>query len=226
MESYLPDAPEPLAGVGFAGYVSVESVVSAGVVSHLAITGRTPMAKPFRETSAFIPGDLDPLDQVAILELATRAIEAMEISIGCVDTEIKLTPGGPRVIEVNGRIGGHVPYTLSTSTGIAILPLAMRIALGEVIAFTALPECSQLGYVLHYFAPPNVNRIANVSGLKRFESSSGVVEVVLHRGPGRAVDWHEGSFGHVFSVAGAVPSHDELRELLRAIAETVVIEGE
>jgi biotin carboxylase len=226
VESYIPDALESVAGAGFAGYVSVESIVSAGIVSHLAITGRTPMAEPLRETSAFIPGDLSPLDQAAVLELATRAVKAMKVSIGCVDTEIKLTPDGPRIIEVNGRIGGHVPFTLSSATGISILPLAMRVALGDDIVIAALPQCQQVGYVLHYFAPRNVRAITSVSGLERLRERPGVEEVILLRGAGRAVDWHEGSFGHVFSVAGAVPGHDDLRELLRAIADTVVIDGE
>lgn len=226
LESYIPDAVEPIAGIGFAGYVSVESIVSAGVVSHLAVTGRTPMAEPFRETSAFIPAELSANDQVAVMELANRAVHAMKVSIGCVHTEIKLTPDGPRVIEVNGRIGGHVPHTLSTSTGIEILPLAMRVALGEMIVFETLPECSKLGYVLHYHAPMIVRRITSVSGLELLRGNSGVDEVILNRGPGQTVDWHEGSFGHVFSVSGAVLDHDALRELLRTIADTVRIEGE
>jgi hypothetical protein len=53
LEEYLRDLP-PGAGEGFGGYVSVESIVSAGRVSHLAITGRFPLAEPFRETGFFM----------------------------------------------------------------------------------------------------------------------------------------------------------------------------
>jgi hypothetical protein len=102
----------------------------------------------------------------------------------------------------------------------------MRVALSEPIVFKELPACSKLGYVLHYFAPKNVRRITAVSGLEALRELSGVDEVILNRGPGRSVDWHEGSFGHVFSVAGSVHGHDELRELLRSITDTVHIEGE
>ncbi len=119
-----------------------------------------------------------------------------------------------------------MPFTLSTSTGIEILPLAMRIALGEAIVVETLPECSQVGYVLHYYAPANVLRITSVSGLESLRDLPGVDEVILNRGPGRTVDWHEGSFGHVYSVAGAVANHDALRDILRTVAETVRIEGE
>ena len=34
----------------FAGYVSVESLVAHGEISHLAVNGRFPLAEPFRET--------------------------------------------------------------------------------------------------------------------------------------------------------------------------------
>jgi biotin carboxylase len=224
LESFIPDGEDGVAGVGFAGYVSVESVVSHDVISHVAVTGRTPLAKPFRETSAFIPSELTDRDQALVLELASRAVRALQVSIGCVHTEIKLTPDGPRVIEVNGRIGGHVPETLAAATGVNILPIAMRIALGEHVVFETLPETSKLGYVLHYYAPKDATSIISVSGLAALRERPGVDSVVLNRGPGHAVDWREGSFGHVFAVHGAGKDHDELRQLLEFVATTVRIE--
>ena len=47
----------------YAAYVSVESVAAAGVISHLALTGRFPLAENFRETGFFIPAALDDADQ-------------------------------------------------------------------------------------------------------------------------------------------------------------------
>jgi hypothetical protein len=225
LESFILNGEEGIAGVGFAGYVSVESVVSRDVISHVAVTGRTPVAKPFRETSAFIPSELTDRDRESVMALASRAVRALKVSIGCVHTEIKLTPDGPRVIEVNGRIGGHVPETLAASTGVNILPIAMRLALGAHVVFETLPKTSKLGYVLHYYAPEDVTSITRVSGLEALRGRSGVDTVVLNRGPGQTVDWREGSFGHVFAVHGALNDHDELRRLLDYIATTVRIEG-
>ena len=134
LEEYLQDRPEA-AGHHFADYVSVESVVSDGRVSHLAITGRFPPAEPFRETGFFIPCAFDEDECAAIAELATAAVRALGVEVGSLHTEVKLTPQGPRVIELNGRIGGGVPEMLADATGIELLPLAMRVALGESIAF-------------------------------------------------------------------------------------------
>ncbi len=226
LESFIPDAVPHIGGVDFAGYVSVESLVSDNTVSHLAVTGRTPMAEPFRETSAFIPAELSEHHRALVVALAERAVRAVKVTTGCVHTEIKFTPEGPRIIEVNGRIGGHVPDTLVTVTGIEIMPLAMRIALGERITFTCVPTCTKVGFVLHYYAPVGVRRIRAVSGLAALRLCPGVSSVTLNRGPGTEVDWREGSFGHVFAVSGSLAHHDELRELLQLIDSTVHIEGE
>ena len=59
LEEYLADTA-PCLGQDFANYLSVESVVSNGTVEHFAVTGRFPLAPPFRETGFFIPADVTP----------------------------------------------------------------------------------------------------------------------------------------------------------------------
>ena len=102
LEGYIADDPARKDDV-YAAYVSVESVVAKGVISHLALTGRFPPAENFRETGFFIPAALNDDDRDNALRLATTAIEALGITTGCLHTEIKFTPEGPRIIEVNGR---------------------------------------------------------------------------------------------------------------------------
>ena len=68
-----------------------------------------------------------------MLEVATAALHALGVRTGGFHTEIKLTPDGPRVIEVNGRIGGGVPEMLFEASGVSIFNLSMRVALGEPV---------------------------------------------------------------------------------------------
>ncbi|MGD1057289.1 MAG: ATP-grasp domain-containing protein [Solirubrobacteraceae bacterium] len=225
LEEYLRDRPEA-AGQPFADYVSVESVVSGGHVSHLAITGRFPPAEPFRETGFFIPCAFDEDQCAAIAEMATAAVEAMGLHAGVLHTEVKLTPDGPRVIEVNGRIGGGVPEMLLDATGVELLPIAIRVALGESIVFDAMPACIQIGYLLYVQAPLAMHTIRAVEGLDELRARSGVEEVVLNRGPGRSVDWRAGNHGHVFSVRGAVASHELLRSIEQHATREVQIQGD
>ena len=51
-----------------------------------------------------------------MLQLAT-GIEALGVSTGCLHTEVKFTPDGPEIIEVNGRVGGGVPEMLERAAG-------------------------------------------------------------------------------------------------------------
>src|ERR1700722_11119336 len=132
LEGSLADDPARVDG-DYAAYVSVESVVAAGEVSHLALTGRFPLAENFRETGFFIPAALSTDEQAAVLALATAGIEALGVDIGCLHTEVKFTPDGPRLIEVNGRVGGGVPEMLERAAGIPLLELTLRIGLGEEI---------------------------------------------------------------------------------------------
>ena len=107
LEGYLPRAERTVSQ--FDPIVSVESFVSAGEVHHLAITGRLPFAEPFRETGLVLPSDLAPDDADAARETVAAAIIALDVVHGCLHTEVKFTKDGPRIIEVNGRVGGGIP---------------------------------------------------------------------------------------------------------------------
>jgi len=225
LEEYLQDRPGS-AQHHFADYVSVESVVSAGQISHLAITGRFPPAEPFRETGFFIPCAFEQDERVAIAEVASGAVGAVGVRDGALHTEVKMTPEGPRVIELNGRIGGGVPEMLADATGVELLPIALRVALGESIVFDSMPLCAQIGYLLYVQAPSSMTMISAVDGLEELRALPGVEEVTLNRGPGRAVDWRSGNHGHVFSVRGAAASHEMLRSIERYATTEVQIQGD
>jgi biotin carboxylase len=225
IEEYLPGRRAD-AGADFAGYVSVESIVSAGRVSHLATTGRTPPAEPFRESGFFVPSALEGAELASVFAAASEAIAAIGVTIGGLHTEIKLTPQGPRVIELNGRVGGGTPAMLAAVTGVDELPLTMRIALGEAVAFERPLACRAVSYVLYRHAPASMRRVLAVEGLERLREEEGVEQVILNRGPGQRVDWREGNWGHVFSVHGTVPDHERLRAFVRRIAAETRIVGE
>ena len=67
---------------------------------------RFPLAEPFRETGDFMPHPLETEEAETVVAVAIAAAEALGVRSGALHTEIKLTPDGPRIIEVNGRIGG------------------------------------------------------------------------------------------------------------------------
>lgn len=225
LEEYLADRSGGVRSC-FADYVSVESVVSHGRISHVAVNGRFPPAEPFRESGFFIDAELAAADRRAALSTATQALTALGIQTGCPHTEIKFTPAGPRVIEVNGRIGGGVPEMLADISDLALLRVAFRIALGEQVSYDGPLRTSRVGFLFYVHAPSWMRRVTGVRGADRLGADPDVTELILSRTPGQAVDWREGNHGYVFSVRGTVADHDALELMDQRVHSEVVIEGE
>jgi biotin carboxylase len=220
VEEYLVGASPP-PSPRFADYVSVESLVCAGKISHIAVTGRFPLAEPFRESGFVIPSDLGPTDTKDVLDLASLAISALGVRIGFLHTEIKLTADGPRIIEVNGRLGGSIPVMMTQATGVDVMELSKRVALGEHIVFDDLIPASRVGYLFYVQAPMAARRVVAVEGLTELSEFPGVDSVFLARQPGDEVDWRKGSHQYVFSVVGAAPDHEGVLATKRFIDEEV-----
>jgi glutathione synthase/RimK-type ligase-like ATP-grasp enzyme len=222
LEGYLPDDPAR-AGGPYGGYVSVESVVADGVVSHLALTGRFPPAENFRETGFFIPAALDADSRSAVLDLATRAIAALGVRTGCLHTEIKFTPDGPRIIEVNGRLGGGVPEMLERAAGVSLLDLTLRVALGEPVAIDGPVATDRIGYRF-FLQPPTVSAtVTAVEGIGDFSDRAEVDTVSLHQGPGAALDWRDGSGNHIVAVVGSTDNERQLQAAYRLLHREVTV---
>jgi biotin carboxylase len=181
------------------------------------------MAENFRETGFFIPADLDDADREAVLRLATTAIEALGVRTGCLHTEIKFTLDGPRIIEVNGRVGGGVPEMLHRAAGVALLELTLRLALGEVIKIDGPVETECVGYRF-FLQPPAVSAtVVAISGIDKVSNHPGVDAITVHQGPGADLDWRDGSRNHIMAVVGAARDYEELRAVNRLLLQEVAV---
>ncbi|MFE7424893.1 acetyl-CoA carboxylase biotin carboxylase subunit family protein [Streptomyces sp. NPDC057545] len=145
LEEYLVGRPSG----PFGDYVSVESVAEDGGVRHLAITGKMPVLAPFRESGDFWPAALDAADREAVYELTTRALHAVGVRSGLAHTEVKMTAEGPRIIEINGRLGGDINAMAVFVMGLSLTETAGRVALGLPVTLPAMPEDKVYFHVFH-----------------------------------------------------------------------------
>jgi hypothetical protein len=223
IEEFMAD-PAQHPSPWFGDYVSVESVVARGRVSHLAVTGRLPGAKPFRETGLIIPSDFDESLQASVLDVASEALVALGIRTGCFHTEIKVTDAGLRVIEVNGRIGGFVaPVLALASPGVDLFEISQRAALGEPLIYPELVPTPHVGYVTVGQPPIGAERVVSVNGLDKIASYPGVDSVSLNRQPGAKVDWRLGSHEYVYAVLGRARDHDAVRAMQDFVDEEIKV---
>lgn len=222
LEQYIAGDPAR-ADDAFADYLSVESIVSHGDVSHVALTGRFPLAENFRETGFFVPALLGSDDEQAVLDLASAAIAALEVTDGCLHTEVKLSLGGPRVIEVNGRLGGGVHEMVVRASGVSLLDATLDVALGVPVRIDGPVATQRVGFRFFLQPPPVTAVIKDIAGLDAVTDLPGVDAVSIHQPPGAGLDWRDGSRNHVLSVLGSVADHDELLQLAHRLHEEVTV---
>jgi biotin carboxylase len=221
LEEWLPDRTTvPSLG---ADVVSVETVVQNGVFTHIMVTGRFPFAPPFRETGSFMPSDLSPPDWEEVTALAGAAVQALGITQGILHTEIKMTPSGPVIVEVNGRLGGGISGLYTRIGGQSLCELAMRMALGYDVGTLAVVDASSVAFFRIIVAPQSATRLEAVDGVKELIALPGIEEIRANVQPGDAVDYHHSSFlEYAFWLKGMVDSHTELFTLINRDIEATL----
>ncbi|WP_199830354.1 ATP-grasp domain-containing protein [Streptomyces viridochromogenes] len=114
--------------------VSVETVSYAGAVHMVGVTDKSIGGAPaFIETGHMFPAALSLADLDAAEQTALGALKALGLTDGVVaHTEIKLTSGGPRVVEVNPRpAGNRITELVRHVTGIDLAAAFVDVALGR-----------------------------------------------------------------------------------------------
>ncbi|WP_331719344.1 ATP-grasp domain-containing protein [Streptomyces sp. NBC_00158] len=110
--------------------ISVDSWVLDGRVEPYAIALKRTGYAPFFEEVAHVVGTvLDPETEAAVREVVVRSNLALGIDRTVTHTELMLTADGPKVIEVNGRLGGELIPRLAE---LAVEGLSVGRLLGSV----------------------------------------------------------------------------------------------
>jgi len=201
----------------------IDSIVSQDVVSHFGITGRFPTAPPFRDSGGYFPADAAPSDIAEMLDMTTACLKVLGSGFGCYRTEIKVTPQGRQIVEVNGRLSGLAPAVVNLAAGVPMLQLSMRLALGDHVVVEGPLACERIAYRYYDEPPMSAEKVVAITGLDELRALPGVVRADVHKGPGDPVDWQNGSLDKVFQVTGTVATYPELAERYRACTEAVVV---
>jgi biotin carboxylase len=122
VEEYL-DGPE----------ISVDSAVLDGVVRCVHVAHKRLGFPPgFEEVGHLVAEWSAQPWAAAVEELVVGAHHALGVTHGVTHAEVRLTPAGPRLVELNGRLGGDlIPYLSELATGIDLVAAAGRLAFGR-----------------------------------------------------------------------------------------------
>lgn len=220
LEELIVGAPrtgEPWLG----DYVSVEMFSVGRRHQLLGVTDKLPLAPGFRETGFVIPSSLPEGMQQELAEVAARALDALGIENGITHTEVKLTAHGPRLIEVNGRLGGSIQRMFTRGSDVNPVALALEAAMG------AEPSPAEASFRVHlatvFVLPPlgavRARELATVGELREL---AGVWRIEEHARPGDPVDIGAGSLSRVQTIDVEAASRRELAHRVRVVAERAV----
>lgn len=221
IEELLVGRPTP---APWGDYIAVDCVADGDDVRPVFVTSKFTLAEPFRERGGYGGSSVvSEEDERAVRDLACRAVRALDVH-GVADVEIKLTADGPRVIEVNGRLGAWVDDLAVRSGTSDPAYVAVAAALGLPYETPDVKKDGPIAF--HYLIVPpagarRVKAIRNVTALRRLPN---VERVAVLTEPGASVDWRIGARGNAAAVTGAAATHRELADIVAAIESVDWIE--
>ncbi len=112
--------------------VSVDSAIINGECLPFIVARKELGFAPYFEEVGHVISTDDPLfTDPEFRDLLARTHTALGVTHGITHTEIKFGPGGPAVIEVNGRLGGDlIPYVGQLASGTNASRVAVDLAFG------------------------------------------------------------------------------------------------
>ena len=214
LEPFLEGDPSA-AGDRFGDYASVELWSACGTHTVVAVLGKPPLAPGFRERGHFFPSTLSRDLQEACGRAAVSALDVLGVNHGFSHIEVKLTPVGPRIIEVNGRLGGGVADVLRMADDTADPVRWCLLAALDVSPDRPFPlDPRRVGF--EYMVRPRPGRDAVVPD-KSAIASARRLDAVARAVPVSPWVGADERVSHVAEVLGSASRHDEALKTLAAV---------
>lgn len=166
--------------------VSVEIMVIDGEPHVLQVTDKLTTGAPyFVEMGHNQPSLLPAKDVDKIKDLACRAVKSVGINCGPSHVEIKLTPTGPKMVELGARMGGDciTTHLVPLSTGVDMIKATIDVSLGLVPDITPVLH---KGSAIRFFDAP-CGILSAIEGIKEAQAIDGVQEISFTKNVGDEV---------------------------------------
>ncbi|MFD6862479.1 ATP-grasp domain-containing protein [Streptomyces diastaticus] len=200
--------------------ISVDAVIHDGEVTPTVIAHKRLGLEPYFEETGHDVDARDPLFEDEELLRQLRDIHcALGLTHGATHSEFKLTPRGPRLVEVNARLGGDlIPYLGLLATGVDPTVAAAHAAAGRRADLT--PVHRKAAAVRFLLPEGRCRTVEVVTHTDRFGPT--VHETGITADPGDELDLPPAAFftryGHVVAVGEDMGQvQEDLREPWRLL---------
>ncbi|ARU60203.1 hypothetical protein CBW65_03370 [Tumebacillus avium] len=211
IEEYV-DAPE----------FSVEMFTWEGKTTCIGITEKSLTGFPyFVESRHIFPAKLASDVEEEIRSTVIKALAAVGVKNGATHTELKLTPEGAKIIEINARLaGGMIPELIRLATGVDMLEQQIRCSVDG-------PKDLVVEYSGHagikFIMAPEVGVLSEIRGAEAAQNVAGVQQVIVTGKPGAAVQPPQNAYHRLGSVIVKEGTYEETVTTLETAIEKIEV---
>jgi len=141
----------------------VDLILQDGECVFSSVSQNWPTAEPsFQETGLHLPADHNRKAVAELVDLSVRTVQSFGFRRGVLHVEGKCTSRGPRVIEVNARMGGARIYQMVEAVwGVDLIQAQLRscLDLPQKLKPSRKPRCAVVNAIVH---APATGRLASL----------------------------------------------------------------
>ena len=196
---------------------SIEGISVNGTYHVIQVTDKITTGAPyFVEMGHTQPSNQSSQVLERIKDVARRGVEALGINDGPSHTEIKLTPDGPKIVEIGARLGGGciTSHLVPLSTGVDLNEACINIALGKIPDLDI--KCKKGAAIRFFTSTPGI--FTGIEGMEETVKAKGIVEVGFLKNTGDFIPELRTGLDRV----GYVISQGDNREEAVAICEEAI----
>lgn len=191
-------------------YVSVESVTVEGRTHVLSVSDKLRLAYPFRENACIMPSIRAAGERESVMRSVLDAHRALGVQFGFSHTEVKLTRQGPRIIELNGRIGGGIPELLYWTADYDVGVEHARLSTGQPVRVDA--RFSRYAGFMMPQPPVGRHRVLRAPDTEQLRATE-LVTISHVAKAGSIVDSAVGTASHLVKGIAVAPRHADVVSL-------------
>jgi S-sulfo-L-cysteine synthase (3-phospho-L-serine-dependent) len=203
---------------------SVETVtLPGGETRVIGVTDKHLSLEPwFVELGHDFPSRAPEEVKNALTDTVLRALTAVNFNFGPAHTEIRMTPRGPVVVEINPRLaGGMIPELIGYAKGIDMLKVWMDLLLGRSVDLTPGREHNAS---IRFLTAQSSGQIVKVEGIDEATVIPSVREISVTAKPGKEVNQARDAYDRLGFVIGAGPDASTVDRHLQEALQTIRIE--
>jgi biotin carboxylase len=141
----------------------VDLILQDGECVFSSVSQNWPTAEPsFQETGLHLPPDHNKKAVAGLVDLSVQTVQSFGFRRGVLHVEGKCTSRGPRVIEVNARMGGARIYQMVEAVwGVDLIEAELRscLDLPQTLKPSRKPRCAVVNAIVH---APAAGRLADL----------------------------------------------------------------